>query len=244
MRKLAFIILFLVLNFGAYSQLISIKLGPVLGLTSPTSDLAGNTEDFYNGTKYGLSSGMNFGAMGKINFGPIGGRVSVVYSSLSNDGVADPDFPNSSLSLTNSQLMFTLGAEFGFNIPFTPIRPYADIDLLFTSVSGTFNFQGIQNVSSGENDIASSSRTGLGLALGSEIAFGKTFIMDLSIRYNMINLLGKEFTAVTNANRIDSYKSVNDDADPDYNASDVKHPIGNSRTIANIQLQLGLLFAF
>jgi opacity protein-like surface antigen len=244
MRKLTFIILLLVLSAGSYSQLIRFKIGPVIGLTSPTSDYSGNTEDFFNGTKYGMSSGINFGAMGKINIGPIGGRVSVVYSSLSNEGLGDPDYPNSSLNLTNSQLMFTLGAEFGFTIPFTPIRPYAGIDVLFTSTSGTFNFQGTQRVASGENDIASSSRTGLGFALGTEIGFGKTFILDLSLRYNMINLLGKEFTAVTNANRIDSYKNLNDDADPNYSSTDEKHPIGNDRQIATIQLQLGLIFGF
>lgn len=245
MRKTLLILFILALNFSAaYSQLIGIKLGPIIGLTSPTSDYAGNTEDFYNGTKYGLKSGVGFGAMGKINIGPIGGRLSVVYSSISNDGVADADFPNSSLEISNSLLTFTLGTEFGINIPFTPVRPYAGIDVLFSSISGTFNYQGTQHVSSGENEIASSSRTGLGLAFGSEVTFGKTVTMDISIRYNMINLFGKEFTSVTNANRIDSYKNLNDGVDPEYSATDEKHPIGNDRTIATIQLQLGILFGF
>jgi opacity protein-like surface antigen len=241
MKKIAVILL--ILSTSAFSQ-ISLKLGPVIGLTSPTSDYTGDTKDFYAGTKYGMRSGINFGAMGKLQFGPLNGRISVVYSSLSNDGVGDPNFPNSSLEISNNLVMFTIGTEFGFGIPFSPVKPYAGIDLLFSSISGTFRFQGLQNVNSNENSIKSSSRTGLGFAIGSEISFGKTFTADISLRYNLINLFGKEYTNVTNANRIDSYTSLNDDADPNYSASDDKHPIANSRQIATIQLQFGILFGF
>ena len=36
-----------------YSQ-ISLKIGPQVGLTSPTVDYSGDAKDFYSGTKYGL----------------------------------------------------------------------------------------------------------------------------------------------------------------------------------------------
>lgn len=228
----------------SYSQ-IGIKLGPMFGLTSPTVDYTGDVKDFYSGTKYGLRSGMNFGAMGKVTLGPLNGRVSIGYASLDNSGVGDPSNPNSTGEIKNSLFMFTLGTEFGFAIPMSPVKPYAGIDILFSSISGSFTFRGASHVDSQvENSIKSSSRTGLGLSIGSEVAFGKTFTLDLSLRYNLINLFGKEFKSVTNANRIDSYVSLNDAGDPAYSASDAKHPIGNDRTIATIQLQVGILFGF
>lgn len=234
--------LFVFVTSPVFSQL-GIKLGPVIGLTVPSSDYSGDVKDFYAGTKYGMSSGINFGAMGKIQLGPLNGRVSLNYSSLSNSGNPDPSSPNSTLEVKNNILMITLGTEFGFGIPFSPVKPYAGIDLLFSTIGGTFNYNGTSEVPSGQNDIKSASRTGLGLAVGSEISFGKTFILDISLRYNLINLFGKSYEGVTSSNdRIFAYTSLNDDADPNYDAGNSKHPIGSSRSISTIQLQLGLLF--
>src|SRR4030095_2011223 len=242
--KIFLLISLIIFSNASFSQIINIKLGPAFGLTTPSVDYSGETQDFYAGTKYGLKSGFNFGVMGKVNLGPIGGRAAISYVSMSNNGQADPNTPNSTVEVKNSLFMFSLGAEFGITIPFTPVRPYADLDLIFSTISGSFKYQGTPNVSSDQRDISSATRTGLGFAVGSEVGFGKTFVLDLSIRYNLHNLFSKSYTVVTNSNRIDAYTSLNDDADPDFNASDVKHPVGSSRTIATIQFQVGLLFGF
>jgi len=242
LNKILILMLFVFVTSPVFSQ-IGLKLGPVIGLTTPSSDYSGEVKDFYAGTKYGMSSGVNFGAMGKVQFGPLNGRVSVSYASLSNSGVPDPTHPNTSLEVKNNILMITLGTEFGFGIPFSPVKPYAGIDVLFSTIGGTVNYQGTSDVSTGEKDIKSASRTGLGLAVGSEISFGSTFVLDISLRYNLINLFGKSYDGVANSNnRIDAYTSLNDAADPDYSAGDSKHPIGSSRSISTIQLQLGILF--
>lgn len=239
------LILLFVLTQLSFSQLgISIKVGPMLGMTSPTVDYGGDVKDFYSGTKYGLRSGINYGAMGKLTLGPLNGRVSISYASLDNSGVANLNQPNSTLEVKQNIFLITLGTEFGFGIPFSPVKPYAGIDVLFSSISGTFKYQGTSNVNSNENSISSSSRTGLGFSIGSEIQFGKTITMDLSLRYNLHNLFGKEYKVISNSNRIDAYTSLNDAIDPNYSATDDKHPVGNDRTIATIQLQLGILFGF
>lgn len=246
MKKLSILII-LVLCFAVNNSIsqISIKLGPLVGLTSPTVDYSGDAKDFYTGTKYGLRSGLNYGVMGKIQFGPLNGRLSISYASLDNSGNANPDQPNSTLELKNNIFMFTLGTEFGFGIPASPIKPYAGIDVLFSTISGTYNFLGTAEVPSGEKSIKSASRTGLGFAIGSEIGFGKSFILDISLRYNLINLFGKSYDGVTNSNdRNDAYSNLNDAADPNYSATNSKHPIGNSRSIATIQINAGLLFGF
>lgn len=245
-KILSALILFFAITNISFSQLgISIKVGPMLGMTSPTVDYGGDAKDFYSGTKYGLRSGINYGAMGKITLGPLNGRLSIGYSSLDNSGIANLNQPNSTLEVKQNIFLITLGTEFGFGIPFSPVKPYAGIDVLFSSISGTFNYQGTSEVTSGEKSIKSASRTGLGFAIGSEIQFGKTITMDLSLRYNLHNLFGKSYDGVTNSNdRNDAYTSLNDAADPNYSASNSKHPIGNDRTIATIQIQLGILFGF
>lgn len=229
---------------NVYSQ-ISIKLGPELGLTSPTVDYSGDVKDFYAGTKYGVRSGLHYGLMGKVQLGPLNGRLSISYASLDNSGNANPLQPGSTLEVKNNIFMFTLGTEFGFGIPLSPVKPYAGIDILFSTISGTYNFQGTAEVSSGEKSIKSASRTGLGFSIGSEVAFGKSFTLDISLRYNLINLFGKSYDGVTNSNdRNDAYSSLNDAADPNYSATNSKHPVGNDRSIATIQLNVGLLFGF
>ena len=228
----------------SYSQ-ISIKLGPELGLTSPTVDYSGDAKDFYAGTKYGLRSGLHYGVMGKVQLGPLNGRLSISYASLDNSGNANPEQPGSTLEIKNNVFMFTLGTEFGFGIPFSPVKPYAGIDVLFSTISGTYNFQGTSEVSSGEKSIQSASRTGLGFSIGSEVAFGKSFTLDISLRYNLINLFGKSYDGVTNSNdRNDAYTNLNDAADPNYSATNSKHPVGNDRSIDTIQINVGLLFGF
>ncbi len=243
-KAITVVLFMIILSNVSYSQL-SLKIGPMLGLSSPTVDYSGDVKDFYAGTKYGLRSGINYGAIAKVVLGPLNGRLSVCYASLDNSGVASIDQPNSSLTVKNSIFMFTLGTEFGFGIPFSPVKPYAGIDLLVSSISGSFKFQGTSGVTSDEKSIKSASRTGLGFAIGAEVGFGKTFTMDLSLRYNLINLFGKSYEGVTNSNnRVDAYTSLNDAADPNYSASNSNHPIGNDRSIATIQVQLGILFGF
>ncbi len=246
MKKIIVLSALIIISFVnvSYSQ-ISIKLGPELGLTSPTVDYSGDAKDFYAGTKYGLRSGLHYGIMGKVQLGPLNGRLSISYASLDNSGNANPEQPNSTLEIKNNVFMFTLGTEFGFGIPFSPVKPYAGIDILFSTISGTYNFQGTSEVSSGEKSIKSASRTGLGFAIGSEVAFGKSFTLDLSLRYNLINLFGKSYDGVTNSNdRNDAYTNLNDAADPNYSATNSKHPVGNDRSIATIQINVGLLFGF
>ena len=246
MKKIIVLTALIIISFVnvSYSQ-ISIKLGPELGLTSPTVDYSGDAKDFYAGTKYGLRSGLHYGVMGKVQLGPLNGRLSISYASLDNSGNANPEQPGSTLEIKNNVFMFTLGTEFGFGIPFSPVKPYAGIDVLFSTISGTYNFQGTSEVSSGEKSIQSASRTGLGFSIGSEVAFGKSFTLDISLRYNLINLFGKSYDGVTNSNdRNDAYTNLNDAADPNYSATNSKHPVGNDRSIATIQINVGLLFGF
>lgn len=246
MKKLnvLIIVIFLIalMPLRIHSQ-VSFKLGPMVGLTAPSMDYAGDPKDFYAGTKYGMRSGVNYGLMAKLSILSFNARFSASYASLSNDGIPQPEKPNSNLHIENNIVLVTLGPEFAFSLPKSPVRPYAGIDLLFSSFSGLFKYQGTDDVSSNQTNIQSGSRTGLGFAVGAEIKFGN-LNLDLSFRYNLHNLFGKSYDSPTTNDRIYAYTNLNDDKDPLYDPADKKHPIGNSRTIATIMVQLGLLFGF
>jgi opacity protein-like surface antigen len=179
--------------------------------------------------------------MGKLNLGPINFNLSILYCPLSGSGVADATKPNNSVEIKQNLLTIGVGTQYGFSIPMSPVKPYIGFDLLFTSISGSTKFQGLTAVPSSTIDLETTSRTGLGFAAGVEIKLFAT-ALDVSLRYNLINLFNKSYDGPTDGNRVDAYKYLNDEKDPKYLTDPSKHPVSTNRTIATIQFQLGVLF--
>ena len=233
-------VLFISLSIG-FSQ-VKFSAGPVIGYTGPTGDYSGTTVDYYNGAKYGLSGGIHFGAVLKIKLPVLRIRTGFSFTSLNNTGNSETDKPNSFVEVKQSLFMISAGPEFAFSVPSSPIVPYAGLDLIFTSISGQTSFQGVSKVETGTYTMSSATRLGLGLGAGAEFHFGKKYAVDISVKYNLVNLMGKKFEDLPSDKREDSYVNLNDDRDPAY--PDDKHPIGSSRSISTIQLNLGFLFDF
>jgi len=240
--KIAFLVILLFISQSVFSQ-FKLSIGPSLGVAIPSADYGGTTVDFYNGVKYGLGSAVNFGVIFKAKLPVFKIRAGVNYSAFSNTGNSETDKPNSFIEVKQSYLMFTGGAEFGINIPKSPITPYGGIDLLFTSLSGQTTFTGVAKVPSGTYSMSGAARFGLGFGAGAEISIGKKYALDIGVRYNLINLFSKSFTSLSTDERVDSYVNLNDDADPNFNIND-KHPIGNSRNISTLTLNAAFLFGF
>src|SRR5205085_4108841 len=221
--KIFAVMLFVFSVFQNVSQAqIRLAIGPAFGLTSPTVDYTGETTDFYNGQKYGVRSGINYGIMSKLALGSLNARLSVSYVSLSNTGKGNPNVSASTLEVKSNLFMLSIGTELGFGVPLIPVRPYIGLDLLFSTFSGSFNFQNTPGVNSNEISMQSASRTGLGLAVGSEFNLGRVSV-DASIRYNLLNLFSKSYSVVSNPSRTDAYTSLNDAADPDFSAGSNNH---------------------
>jgi opacity protein-like surface antigen len=223
---------------------VKFSAGPSIGLTVPQGDYSGTTTDYYAGLKYGLSTGFNFGGVFKAKLPVVNIKATINYSILSNSGLADASNTGSYVEIKHNLLMISVGPEFYFSIPASPIKPYAGVDLLLTSISGESTFRGLPDVPSGTYSMNSAARTGIGLGIGSEIGIGKTMILDLGLRYNMINLFSKSYEGAYDANRIDSYLYLNDAKDPRYPDKINKHPIGSNRSISTLQFNLGILFGF
>jgi opacity protein-like surface antigen len=229
----------------ANSQIVKFKLGPMVGLTAPTGDYAGNTMEYYSGTKYGMNSGVNFGAIFKTGIGPFNLRISGSYAPLSNSGIAEPG--EGFIETKSDMLIFSAGPEFDLAIPFSPIKPYLGVDLLFSSISGRTTFSDVDFIPDGTYDMQSATRVGLGFGAGLEYGIGASNVLDISFRYNLVNLFGKEYRDATpsDTRRLDAYLSLNDDADPLAGTSPVSaHPITTSRSISVFQIDVAFLFGF
>jgi len=239
LRILGILFLAAILAAPAQSQ-ITFQVGAGAGVIMPASDYSGTTVDFYNGSKYGLKSGVTLNA--KVRAGILGLRAAgeVNYSMFSNTGEALPG--RGSVDLTQKVLSLKLGPELSFGLPLMPITPYVGANVSLNSFSGTVKFQGITSLPSDENDMKSASRIGFGFTGGVLLSLGG-MKLDVSAAYDMMNASGKswEDDNPTKDQRLDSYITLNDDKDPLYKSGDDKHFISNSRNINAIQVRATLM---
>jgi len=219
-----------------YSQ-ISLQIGGGLGYVSPIGDYGGSTVDFYNGTKYGMSSGFNYHAkarVGLLGFNLFG---IIEYSTVSGEGESEPGQGE----VENSHSIFSIkaGPEFNISPPLSPVGFYVDGFISVNTFSGTVKFQGVSQVSSGEYELESATRFGAGAGGGVLLDLIPIVTFDFGIHYNLYNVLGQTYTGTTtNPKRLDSYTSLNDDKDPLYGTDDDIFIIENTRAINAWQFTL------
>lgn len=213
-----------------YSQ-VTLQLGGGLGYISPAGDYSGSTVDFYNGTKYGMSSGFNYHAKARVGLLGLNLFGIIEYSTVSGDGESEPGQG----TVENSHGIFSIkaGPEFNFSVPLSPIGFYLDGFVSVNTFSGKVKFQGVSQVSSGEYDIESSTRFGAGAGGGVLLDILPVVTLDFGIHYNLYNLFGKQYTSVVTSNpkRLDAYKSLNDAKDPAYGIDDDLYIVENNRSI-------------
>ncbi|MBN1398618.1 MAG: outer membrane beta-barrel protein [Bacteroidetes bacterium] len=235
-----FILTASILTMPAYSQL-GLQAGAGIGYAIPSGDLGGATTDFYAGTKYGLSDGINFHAKGRVNL--LGFRLAaeIGYTSLNGNGTAEEN--RGKVELSQKCLAIKIGPEFHFSIPAFPLTPYLGLNVAMNNISGEITFNGITAVPSGTYTLNSSSRLGLGIAGGAILSIGPLMSLDIGISYNMMNLSGRKWEDADAARdrRLDSYTSLNDDKDPAA-LNGAEHFIDSARSIESIQINATVLF--
>jgi hypothetical protein len=241
-QAIAVCALILLLPLSARSQ-VSLQAGAGLGFVVASGDYSGTTTDYYNGTKYGFSNG--YSLLAKVRAGVIGFNVmaEAAYSSFSSHGDAEPG--QGTLSLSQKIVSLRAGPEFQLvSVPLAPLKPYLGVNLQMNSFRGDATFNGTARVPSGTYTMTSTSRLGLGFAAGLLVTLGPTGALDFNISYNLMNISGKEFTVVDPAQprRGDSYRSLNDGADPQYSSGDTVHFIGDTRAIHTLIFSVSYLF--
>ena len=233
--KIAAIVI-VVISSNLYSQ-VSLQIGGGLGYISPVGDYGGSTVDFYNGTKYGMSNGFNYHAKARVGLLGLNLFGIIEYSTVSGDGESEPGQGQ----VENSHSVFSLkaGPEFNFSVPLSPIGFYFDGFVSVNTFSGTVKFQGVSQVPSGENDLESATRFGVGAGGGVLLDILPVVTLDFGIHFNLYNVFGQQYTGTTtNPKRLDAYTSLNDEKDPLYGTDDDIYIIENARAINAWQFTL------
>ncbi|MBP1683059.1 MAG: hypothetical protein H6Q27_623 [Ignavibacteriaceae bacterium] len=235
-----FFLILIVVSFCQSADLfsqISLQIGGGLGYISPAGDYGGSTIDFYDGTKYGMSSGFNYHAkarVGLLGFNLFG---IIEYSTVSGDGESEAGQGE----VENSHSLFSIkaGPEFNLSPPLSPVGFYIDGFVSVNTFSGTVKFQGVAEVPSGEYDLESATRFGVGAGGGVLLDLIPIVTFDIGVHYNLYNVLGQTYTGTTtNPKRLDAYTSLNDDKDPLYGTDDDIYIIENTRAINAWQFTL------
>jgi len=238
--RILVILTFVALLAAPAQSQITFQVGAGAGVALPASDYSGTTVDFYNGSKYGLKSGLTLNA--KVRAGILGLRAAgeVNYSMFSNTGEAQPG--RGSVDISQKVLSLKVGPELTLGLPLMPITPYVGANVSLNSFSGTVKFQGITSLPSDENNLKSASRIGFGFTGGVLLSLGG-MKLDVSAAYDMMNASGKswEDDNPTKDQRLDSYITLNDDKDPLYKSGDDKHFISSSRSMNSIQIRATLM---
>lgn len=233
---LLFTALVLLISPQLYSQ-VTLQIGGGLGYIAPTGDYSGSTIDFYNGTKYGMSSGFNYHAKARVGLLGLNLFGIIEYSTISGDGESEPGQG----TVENSHGVFSIkaGPEFNFSVPLSPIGFYLDGFVSVNTFSGTVKFQGVSEVPSGERNLESATRFGVGAGGGVLLDILPIVTLDFGVHYNLYNLFGKNYSSVsTSHERLDSYTALNDDKDPLYELGNNDHIISDSRSINAWQFTL------
>jgi hypothetical protein len=233
---LLFTALLFLISPQLYSQ-VTLQIGGGLGYIAPAGDYSGSTVDFYNGTKYGMSSGFNYHAKARVGLLGLNLFGMIEYSTVSGDGESEPGQG----TVENSHGIFSIkaGPEFNLSIPLSPIGFYLDGFVSVNTFSGTVKFQGVSEVPSGERNLESATRFGVGAGGGVLLDILPVVTLDFGVHYNLYNLFGKNYSSVsTSHERLDSYTGLNDDKDPLYQSGDTDHFISDSRLINAWQFTL------
>lgn len=243
MKKTYLVIFFTAFLFVFFNQTnaqITFQVGGGLGYSVPSGDYGGSAAEFYQGNKYGMESGFNFHGKARLGLLFINAFGEVGYTTFSGEGetVAGGGTVNNSHKIVSMKV----GPEFPINIPLSPITPYLQGFVALNTISGKVEFKGTAGVPSGENDIASATRVGLGAGLGVMFSLGG-IKLDANIQYHLINFAGKEYKieSPTSHTLLDNYTNLNDDKDPAAGTV-MDHFIADSRSMSAIEFKLSVMF--
>jgi len=221
---------------------LNIQLGGGIGVAIPTSDYGGSTLEYYNGSRYGLSSGLNLNGKAKIGWSGWSIAGEIDYSSFHNTGNSEPG--QGSLDISQNVLSVKAGPEFRIGVPELPVTSYIGGNLALNRFGGETTFQGVAKIPSATYSMKSTTRLGVGFSAGSEVSFGPFLSVDFNLSYNVMNAFGNKWDVVNPGinQRIDSYLSLNDAPDPQFAPGDDKHFISHEWNIRSILFTASILF--
>lgn len=187
--KKALTLITILFVFVGISNAQGISFGATGGLTmvSGPDEL---TNDISDGGA-GFSSAPHFGVKGRFSLPliPLAITGQVLYTKFTGEGNTTVMGINAAVETESSLLIFGVGAEYNF-VP-GPISPYAAFDIFYAN-SGDFKYTATAMGTTSEQTFDGENRTGIGLGAGLKIGIIPLIDIDVSAKYNINNLIGKE----------------------------------------------------
>lgn len=169
--------------------------GISVGVTGGLTTIAGPdalTEDVENGGM-GFGTHPHYGVKGKFKLPIIPLTITghVLYASFSGEGEYSlvPGTNPVNVETESSLLTFGVGAEYAF-VP-GPISPYLSVDLFYAN-SGETKISSTAQGASFDQTFEGDNRTGIGIGGGLDFGILPMVDIDVSAKYNINNLIGKE----------------------------------------------------
>jgi len=242
MKRRAFTLLILLfLGSRASNGQVTLQAGVGLGAVIPSGDFGGTTIDYYKGTKYGLSTGYTVHGKGRAGVGPLTLMGEIAFASLSNSGDAEPG--QGKIDVSQNIISLKVGPEYHIDIPVSPLEIYVGANLGLNIFDGETKFQGTSRVPTGTYSVQTGTRVGVGFNAGAILSLGPLTTLDVSVQYNLMNLVGRKWEDVdVQERRLDSYLSLNDNKDPLFAPNNQDHFIQSSRAIHTIGITASLMF--
>lgn len=161
----------------------------------------------------GLKNGYEIGGKLKLDFPLVPFRITgqAYYMKMSNEGNINTGVQAiPTIKMETSMSIFSAGAGIEYQMIPGPVAPYLALDLLYNSfgdIEVKYN-PSIAGVSADNSKpYSKKDRFGLGIGVGSEFTLLPVIDIDLNIKYNMMNLMGKENMKINGINF--SEESVN-----------------------------------
>ena len=199
MKKLValFVILaaFLSFNNNTFSQ-PQVTVHVTGGYDLPLPDLKGEFPTDSN--SYFMSSGFNVGADGKYYLGKkrnVGITLSAGYNSFSSGDINIVSFDTGTVVSKINAFTVGLGIEYGF-MPKGKANPFVGAEFTGHFFSGNSKFTPTSGTET-TTDLKSASRFGLALGAGVDITASKSIGFIIGGKYQLANLIGKEFDSVS-----------------------------------------------
>lgn len=230
------------LTSSSASSQVTFQAGGGLGIIVPGGDYGGSTIEYYRGTKYGLSSGINVHGKVRAGFSKLTLVGGLDYSSLSNSGNSEPG--QGRVEVSQKILSLKVGPEFQLEIQSSPVTPYLGANAAIHRISGETTFQGVSEVPSATVVVQATSRIGVGVSGGAIIKLNPSLLLDIGLQYNLMNIAGRSWEDVNpfKDQRLDSYLALNDDKDPLFESGDDDHFISTSRSIQSVLITVSIMF--
>lgn len=163
------------------SQAQMLKIGLTGGLTNISSPDSYSNSVSNNG--YGFGSNFHFGAQARIDLPlvPINPIIFIDYHMLKGDG------DRNSVHINTSQNILSIGAEGEYIIlPLPLVKPYISLDVTYNKFGELKEESPLQTVTQG-----GFTRYGGGIGIGAVITVLPVIDLDVSLKYQTLNLVGK-----------------------------------------------------